>query len=269
MGEKIGDMGLPFLSLLCSFSHPTTMETKRFFFLYFKKARKAGDGVPLARALSAQQQVKVELLQHPRLWPLKIPGTHTCWGRTPQTVAFRPPQPLHSVLQRQRILGLFRHASESSAKHRKSTVDYQKLILFLPFWAVTFERPPGADSCLLPTSVLPFDCHFPATPTAASFCSWATELAHLTMPQSFSLWHSHPPSLLQTGQVNLNTTSTSCGTAHALAQTLLASMPCAVSVPSHLANALFQRHPTGALSPSHADPTAGTGQRIENVFRWS
>lgn len=54
-----------------------------------------------------------------------------------------------------------------------------------------------------------------------------------------------------------------------LTQPILSSMPCSVSDPSHLTNALFQRHDTGARSPSHTDPTAGIGEQTEHVFRRS
>lgn len=137
---------LSFLSLLCISSwcfHYVPYNGKREIFLYFKKVRKAGDVSPWPGLCSAAGEGEAA----PASLALTTSGS---WAGTVAEDGHHRLFPedlhksLHSVLWKQRILGLFRHISESSAKHRKSAMDYQKLILFLAFWAVKFERSPGA-----------------------------------------------------------------------------------------------------------------------------
>lgn len=171
-------------------------------FLYIKKVSKAGDGVLLVRALLSSKW-RWSCSSIPSSDHLKILGMHTCWGgRDNKDFPEDLHKSLNSVYKGRGILGLFRHISESSVNYKKFTKDYQKLILFLAFWAVKYERSPGADKCPLTTSELPFNCYFHVTSTAVSFCSWPTEWAHPLMLQPLPLWHPQPPSPLQTRQVN-------------------------------------------------------------------
>lgn len=122
---------------------PTMCSTMKRDFFELQKGKKAGDGVTWTRALLSRRCSwtcsSVPVSDH-----VKTLGTHSCRGRTPQTVFWGSPQILYSVLQREGMLGLFKHISKRSAKHRRSIMDYQKLILLLAFCAVTFERSPGA-----------------------------------------------------------------------------------------------------------------------------
>lgn len=201
MVEKTGKSSIFVSALYFLLMLPTTCPAIEICLI--QKVSKAGDGALLARALLSSKW-RWSCSSIPSSDHLRILGMHTCRGGRDNTdcclrISINPQI---QNIKAGGILGLFRHISESSDNYKKSTKYCRKLILFLAFWAVKSERSPGADYCPLTITVLPFNCYFHVTSTAVSFCSWATELAHPLMLQPLPLWHPHPPSPLQTRQVN-------------------------------------------------------------------
>lgn len=136
-GWENRQISLPVLSLLCIFSwcsYWMPYNEQRFFCTSKRSGRQvmALTWPGLCSAAGASEAASASLAL--TIWgswahTLAKDGHHCLFPEDIQ-------KSLHSVLQRQGILGLFKRISESSANYKQSTTDCQKLTLFLAFWAV-------------------------------------------------------------------------------------------------------------------------------------